>query len=149
MSASLNAVEPGEASLLTALYTRNLAPHSENPETSRFVGGAQQVSIRTATALGNRVIVNAAVRSLKHSGGAVVADTAAGAFRGRGRSLRFRRRSRCGLHATHRAPGVGIPERGARSSRGGSNRRLIPSHGRAVVRAVRWFERGVNQRRAS
>jgi len=61
------------ASLLTALYTRNLAPHSENPETSRFVGGAQQVSIRTAKALGNRVILNAAVHSLKHSGGAVVA----------------------------------------------------------------------------
>lgn len=76
-----DAVEPGEASLLTALYTRNLAPHSENPETSRFVGGAQQVSIRTAKALGNRVILNAPVRSLKHSGGAVVADTAAGTFR--------------------------------------------------------------------
>jgi monoamine oxidase len=77
------AVQPGEASVLTQLVTRNLAPHTpqDNPETSRFVGGAQAISIRTAKSLGHRVVLNAAVRSLKHSGGSVVADSAAGSFR--------------------------------------------------------------------
>jgi monoamine oxidase len=76
-----NAVEPGEASLLTALRGRISSPHGENPETSRFVGGAQQVSVRAAGSLGRRVVLNAAVRSLKHSGGAVLADSSAGSFR--------------------------------------------------------------------
>jgi monoamine oxidase len=51
-----NAVEPGEASLLTVLRGRISSPHGENPETSRFVGGAQQISVRAARTLGRRVV---------------------------------------------------------------------------------------------
>jgi monoamine oxidase len=75
-----NAVEPGDASLLTLLRGMQTSPHGENPETSRFVGGAQQISKRAAAALGRSVVLGAAVRSLKHSGGGVVADSRAGSF---------------------------------------------------------------------
>jgi monoamine oxidase len=77
-----NAVQPGEASLLTSLRGMQTSPHSEQPETSRFVGGAQQISERLAARLGSRVFLSAAVRSLKHSGGSVVVDSAAGRFEG-------------------------------------------------------------------
>lgn len=75
-----NAVEPGEASLLTLLRGIQTSPHSEKPETSRFVGGAQQISELTAARLGRSVVLGAAVRSLKHSGGSVIADSQAGSF---------------------------------------------------------------------
>jgi monoamine oxidase len=53
----------------------------------RVVGGTQQISDRMAAALGDRVLLGAAVRTLEHgdavTGGGVIAVTAAGAVRAR------------------------------------------------------------------
>ena len=50
---------------------------------SRFVGGAQKLSIRMAEALGNRVILECPVLALEQSAEGVVLETARGTFRGR------------------------------------------------------------------
>jgi monoamine oxidase len=74
-------VGPGELSLLTVLEGVAGGPESEMPNKDRFVGGAQQISIRAAQRLGRgRVFLGAAVRSIKHSGAKAVLQTDAGQF---------------------------------------------------------------------
>ena len=74
-------VGPGELSLLTVLEGLAAGPESEMPNKDRFVGGAQQISIRAAQRLGRgRVFLGAAVRSIKHSGAKAVLQTDAGQF---------------------------------------------------------------------
>src|SRR5436305_8355448 len=74
-------VWPGELSLLTVLEGLAAGPESEMPNKDRFVGGAQQISIRAAQRLGRgRVFLGAAVRSIKHSGAKAVLQTDAGQF---------------------------------------------------------------------
>jgi monoamine oxidase len=50
---------------------------------SRFVGGAQKLSIRMAEALGNRVVLECPVWSLEQTSDSVTLETARGTFRGR------------------------------------------------------------------
>jgi len=73
---------PGPLSLLAALFVLNSAQdlirHFEPAGIDRrFVGGAQQLSIKMAQALGNRVVLNAFVQQINHSpsGVQVITDT--------------------------------------------------------------------------
>jgi monoamine oxidase len=50
---------------------------------SRFVGGAQKLSIRMAEALGNRVVLECPVWALEQTADGVTLETARGTFRGR------------------------------------------------------------------
>ncbi|HET6326904.1 MAG TPA: flavin monoamine oxidase family protein [Planctomycetaceae bacterium] len=50
---------------------------------SRFVGGAQKLSIRMAEALGNRVVLESPVWALEQTADGVTLETARGIFRGR------------------------------------------------------------------
>jgi monoamine oxidase len=50
---------------------------------SRFVGGAQQISIRMAEALGNRVVLECPVLELEQTGEGVSLETPRGTYRGR------------------------------------------------------------------
>ncbi len=50
---------------------------------SRFVGGAQKLSIRMAEALGNRVVMECPVWALEQTADGVTLETARGTFRGR------------------------------------------------------------------
>jgi monoamine oxidase len=77
-----SSIGAGETSLLGALWAIRRAPPSEQPDSERLVGGAQQISERLARKLGSRrVVLGASVRTLKHSGGTVVAESRAGTFK--------------------------------------------------------------------
>jgi len=77
-----SSIGAGETSLLGALWAIRRAPPSEQPDSERLVGGAQQISERVAQKLGKgRVVLNAPVRTLRHSGGMVVAESRAGSFK--------------------------------------------------------------------
>ncbi len=77
-----SSIGAGETSLLSALWAIRRAPPSEEPDSERLVGGAQQISKRVARKLGSRrVVLGAPVRALKHSGGMVVAESRAGSFK--------------------------------------------------------------------
>jgi monoamine oxidase len=77
-----SSIGAGETSLLSALWAIRRSPPDEEPDSHRLVGGAQQISERLARKLGSRrVVLGAAVRTLKHSGGMVVAESRAGSFK--------------------------------------------------------------------
>jgi monoamine oxidase len=87
---SVFAAEPRDLSLLHALFyynsgngAINLTSTAGGAQDSRFVGGSQLVSIRMAAHLGKRVVLNAPVRSITHSGPSVTVATDAGAWRGK------------------------------------------------------------------
>jgi monoamine oxidase len=87
---SVFAAEPRDLSLLHALFyyrsgngVINLSSTAGGAQDSRFVGGSQLVSIRMAERLGKRVVLNAPVRSITHSGRAVTVTTDAGTWHGR------------------------------------------------------------------
>ncbi|NUP41454.1 MAG: FAD-dependent oxidoreductase [Streptomyces sp.] len=86
---SIFSAQPRELSLLFVLFYIAAAGNESNTGTlerltdtaggaqeSRFVGGSQQVPIKLAATLGDRVVLSAPVRSVKQSGGAylVTAD---------------------------------------------------------------------------
>jgi monoamine oxidase len=77
-----SSIGAGETSLLGALWAIRRAPPSEEPDSERLVGGAQQISERVARRLGgHRVVLGAPVRTLRHSDGMVVAESPAGSFK--------------------------------------------------------------------
>ena len=87
---SVFAAEPRDLSLLHALFyynsgngAINLTSTAGGAQDSRFVGGSQLVSIRMAEHLGKRVVLNAPVRSITHSGATVTVATDAGTWRGK------------------------------------------------------------------
>ncbi len=87
---SVFAAEPRDLSLLHALFyyhagngVINLTSTAGGAQDSRFVGGSQLVSIKMATALGRRVVLNAPARSIAHSGSGVTVTTDAGSWRGK------------------------------------------------------------------
>ncbi|TQJ74732.1 FAD-dependent oxidoreductase [Streptomyces sp. SLBN-31] len=82
---SIFSAQPRELSLLYVLFYIAAAGNESNPGTlerltdtangaqeSRFVGGSQQVPIKLAAALGDRVVLSAPVRSVVRSGGTYV-----------------------------------------------------------------------------
>jgi monoamine oxidase len=82
------AAEPRDLSLLHALFYMNsgtgilyLTSTSGGAQDSRFVGGSQLVSIKMASRLGSRVVLNAPVRRIAQSRAGVVLDTDAGTWR--------------------------------------------------------------------
>jgi monoamine oxidase len=84
------AVEPADLSLLHFLfYTHSagglnrLLDTEGGAQQDRFVGGSQLVSIRIAEELGESVVLNAPVREIAHSGGAVSVRGAGVTARGR------------------------------------------------------------------
>jgi monoamine oxidase len=84
------AVEPADLSLLHFLfYTHSagglnrLLDTGGGAQQDRFVGGSQLVSIRIAEELGDSVVLNAPVREIAHSGGAVSVRGAGVTARGR------------------------------------------------------------------
>jgi monoamine oxidase len=73
-------VEPREISLLYLLSyiasagnLDNLVDTADGAQDSRFVGGSQAISIAMATELGDSLVLNAPVRALEQSGGAITA----------------------------------------------------------------------------
>jgi monoamine oxidase len=87
---SVFAAEPRDLSLLHALFyynsgngAINLSSTAGGAQDSRFVGGSQLVSIRMAERLGKRVVLNAPVRRITHSGRAVTVTTDAGTWHSR------------------------------------------------------------------
>jgi monoamine oxidase len=73
-------VEPREISMLYLLSyiasagnLDNLVDTASGAQDSRFVGGSQAISIAMAAGLGDSLALNAPVRALEHSGGAVTA----------------------------------------------------------------------------
>ena len=77
------AVEPGEASLLTALWVRRVAPESEKPNAARLVGGAQQIAQRLAHELGRRVVLRAPVSAITDARHEAIVHSDAGRFAAR------------------------------------------------------------------
>jgi monoamine oxidase len=91
VSAATNAIfgcEPAEISLLYTLFYIASSGNPQNPGTfernfdttngaqqNRFIGGAQQVSLKVAQQLGSKVILNAPVRKIDQSGANVVVST--------------------------------------------------------------------------
>lgn len=82
--------EPRDLSLLHALFYMqsgrgiiNLTSTAGGAQDARFVGGSQLVSIRMAARIAGRVVLNAPVRRISQSGGGVVVDSDAGAWRAR------------------------------------------------------------------
>ncbi|MFF4364032.1 flavin monoamine oxidase family protein [Streptomyces sp. NPDC001604] len=82
---SIFSAQPRELSLLFVLFYIAAAGNESNPGTlerltdtangaqeSRFVGGSQQVPIKLAASLGDRVVLSAPVRSIAQSGGKYV-----------------------------------------------------------------------------
>jgi len=87
---SVFAAEPRDLSLLHALFyyrsgngVINLTSTEGGAQDSRFVGGSQLVSIRMARRLGTRVVLDAPVRRIAHSGRAVTVTTDAGIWHGK------------------------------------------------------------------
>ncbi len=87
---SVFAAEPRDLSLLHALFyyhsgngVINLTSTAGGAQDSRFVGGSQLVSIRMAQRLGKRVVLDAPVRRIAHSGRSVTVTTDAGTWRGK------------------------------------------------------------------
>lgn len=82
------AAEPRDLSLLHALFYLhsgggiiNLASTAGGAQDSRFVGGSQLVSIRMAARLGRRVVLEAPVRRISQSAGAVTVLSDRGTWR--------------------------------------------------------------------
>jgi monoamine oxidase len=82
------AAEPRDLSLLHALFylnsgrgVLNLTSTAGGAQDSRFVGGSQLVSIRMASRLGARVVLNAPVRRIVQTRGGVTAHSDAGTWR--------------------------------------------------------------------
>jgi len=87
---SVFAAEPRDLSLLHALFyyragdgVINLTSTAGGAQDSRFVGGSQLVSLRMAQALGKRVVLDAPVRGIAHTGRGVTVTTDAGTWRGK------------------------------------------------------------------
>ncbi len=87
---SVFAAEPRDLSLLHALFyyrsgngVINLTSTAGGAQDSRFVGGSQLVSIRMAERLGKRVVLNAPVRRIAHTGRGVTVTTDAGTWHGK------------------------------------------------------------------
>jgi monoamine oxidase len=82
--------EPRDLSLLHALFyfnsgrgIINLTSTGGGAQDSRFVGGSQQVSIRLAARLGDRVVLRAPVRRISHSRSGIAVDSDAGVWHAR------------------------------------------------------------------
>jgi monoamine oxidase len=87
---SVFAAEPRDLSLLHALFyyhsgngVINLTSTAGGAQDSRFVGGSQLVSIRMAERLGRRLVLNAPVRRIAHTGRDVTVTTDAGTWHGK------------------------------------------------------------------
>jgi monoamine oxidase len=84
------AAEPRDLSLLHALFYMNsgtgiiyLTSTAGGAQDSRFVGGSQLVSLKMASRLGSRVVLNAPVRRISQGRGGVVVDSDAGTWHGK------------------------------------------------------------------